>query len=529
MTRRIAAWCLPIALVCAIRTPRAFAQEPTIPAGAPGAPGSTVSSLGATPGAGASPFGFAPGAGEMILGGRPGPSFPRVPASVTTPGLAAPGSVGPRGIAPPARLPVTVVPLYGPLALPNDKEEAGPPEGLTLDQAIERLVRDNLLLRAREMEIPLSKADVLTAGLRANPILFADTQLVPYGKYTRARNGGPTQYDVNVSHPIDLSGKRPARKFSAERAANVLEAQFQDIVRLQIDNLYTAYVDVLAARETVRFAETSLTGLKRVFEVTEFTYQRGNATRPDLDRIRIQRGGAEAGLAEARERLRHAKRTLATFLNVPADQAEAIELRGTIADLDSPPSAVEELTRLAIGQRPDLIAQRLGVGRAQADVRLAKAEKYSDVYVLYQPYTYQNNTPTGTKSPTSWAVGVTAALPVSNRNQGGILRARLNVTQTEVELAALERRVATEVVRAEREYAVSRAIVERMEREVLPAATQMRDDAFELFVKGEQDALAYFNTQRDYNGAIRLYRDALVRHRRSMLRLNTVVAQRVLP
>ena len=32
------------------------------------------------------------------------------------------------------------------------------------------------------MEIPQARADVLTASLRANPIFYADTQLVPYGR-----------------------------------------------------------------------------------------------------------------------------------------------------------------------------------------------------------------------------------------------------------------------------------------------------------------------------------------------------------
>ena len=39
----------------------------------------------------------------------------------------------------------------------------------------------------------------------------------------------------------------------ASRALEVMEAQYQNEVRLAIQNLYIAYVDVLAARETVRY------------------------------------------------------------------------------------------------------------------------------------------------------------------------------------------------------------------------------------------------------------------------------------
>ena len=51
----------------------------------------------------------------------------------------------------------------------------------------------------------MAQADVLTASLRQNPIFYADGQLLPYGHYSFARPGGPQQYDVNVTIPLDVS------------------------------------------------------------------------------------------------------------------------------------------------------------------------------------------------------------------------------------------------------------------------------------------------------------------------------------
>jgi hypothetical protein len=73
---------------------------------------------------------------------------------------------------------------------------------LSLDEAIDRLVHENLDLRSKFYEIPQAKADILTASLRANPVFYADAQLVPYGRYTRTQPGGQTQYDVNISMPV---------------------------------------------------------------------------------------------------------------------------------------------------------------------------------------------------------------------------------------------------------------------------------------------------------------------------------------
>ena len=89
---------------------------------------------------------------------------------------------------------------------------------MDLDAAIEQLVKQNLDLEAARLEIPMAEADVLTANLRANPIFYADTQLIPYGHYSFLRPGGPPQSDININYPLDITFKRAARTRSAREA-----------------------------------------------------------------------------------------------------------------------------------------------------------------------------------------------------------------------------------------------------------------------------------------------------------------------
>ena len=184
---------------------------------------------------------------------------------------------------------------------------------------------------------------------------------------------------------------------------------------------------------------------------------------------------------------------------------------------------------MALDSRPDIAAYRLGILRAEGEVRLAHANRLSDVYLLYQPYTFQNNAPFDKESTRSWALGVTVPLPLYNRNQGNIQRARINVSQSRVELAEREQQVVSEVQRAQGGYILTRAAIQRIENRLLPAATRARDDAYRLFTQGEEEAIIFLNAQREFNEASRQYRDMLVRHRRSMLALNTAVGRRLLP
>lgn len=463
---------------------------------------------------------------ESPLGGRAGPSAPRVPSGVTRPGR----ETAPRAAigAPAPEAPRAALPLYG--ALETDGEEpAAPAGGLTLDQAIELLVRNNLSLRSKATEIPKADADILTAGLRANPVLYADSQMIPYQSYSAERPGGPVQYDINITYPLDLTGKREARTAVAHEAKRVVEAQYQDAVRLAIDNLYGAYVDILAARETVRFAKAGTAGLERLLEVVREQEKNDFTTPVEVKRVEIQVEEAEQSAQDAEAALADARFALASLLRLPPEQAETLEVSGVLNDLPPPPPPVEELIGRALAERPDLDAYRLAIGRAKAEQGLAHANRMENVFLMVQPYTFQDNSPFGEKSAHSFAVGVTVPLPLFDRNQGNIARAELSVHQSHMELDDLERRVIGEVQRAERLYQASRRAATRFGQKVVPESRLIRATNLDLFRGGETSLPNYLEAQREFNDAVRLYRDALVQHRRAALRLNTAVGCRIMP
>jgi cobalt-zinc-cadmium efflux system outer membrane protein len=418
-------------------------------------------------------------------------------------------------------------PIYGPLEIPQEDEE-GPPDGLSLDEAIERLVRENYDLRSKAFEIPQARADELTAGLRANPFVFASASSYPYQAYSPTRPGENT-YSMTIIHPFDVNHKRRARVEVASRARAVLEAQYQDVVRIEIDGLYSAFLDVVAARETVRYARAGMAGLERVLQTARAQLEAGDISEPDYERVANLHDTAEIQLEQAGFALSQAKLSLGMLINLSGDEVDRIEVRGTLIDTAPPPPPRDELLQIALVQRPDLIAYRMGVRRARADVGLARKERFQDVFLLYSPYEFRNNAPTGGQSVAAWSVAAMATVPLYDRNQGVIRRAELNVQQTQTEMQALVRRIESEVDRAAREYAASRAAVERWERVILPRSMRIRDAERRRFESKDASALDFLNAQRAYNDDVRAYRDAVIRHRRSMLSLNTAVGERILP
>jgi len=494
-------------------------------------PGTTEPALGPGPGALMTTMDSPAGGGGIgVIGGRRRTS--RLPRGRGPTGTAA-FAVN-RGMSLPETLPMPTptTTLRGPATAIDDAilDDEGPADGVTLDAAIERIMTANLDIRALRHELTQADADILTAGLRTNPLVYMDTQFIPYGAFTDQRPGGPTQYDLNITYPLDVSRKRQARTVVARMAKSTLEAQFQDVVRRQIDNVYRGFVNLQAARidrlmatSAVRRQEQFLAELKRRARPND------DAAADTIDHLTLVLERARNTLGDAEEAFADAQEGLAVLLNIPVDQTATLEPKGRLHDAFPNPPSAEELAAIALRCRPDLQAARMGVTRAGAEVSLQRANRFDDVYLFYDPITYQDNRPINALSSHSWAVGLTFSLPIFNRNQGNIARAQSNVVQTKLELSSLERRVVSEARLAERECQRSRDALEQIEKTILPRIEATLRRKTEQLAAGTISADDYQGHLDDAAEVTQSHRDAIVRNRRAMLDLNTAVGLRVLP
>lgn len=416
--------------------------------------------------------------------------------------------------------------LTGPLGVPA--QDDGPTGALSLKDAVESLLAVNSDLAAKYQDIPKARAEILTAGLRNNPLLFVNVSNIPYGHFSPQRPTA-TNYDLTVIQPVDINGKRGYRIRAAQEAENVQEAQFQDAVRRKVDRLNDAFVDVLEARLALRALQSGLARLQAMEAMVRPRVEKGQLPSTEIDAVIVALANAELAIPRAGSALLQSRQALALLLGVPCHQAAALEVSGTLHDRAPQPPCMEELVRIALQTRPDLAAYRLGLGRALADLRRESAESVDDIFVLYTPFTANNYSPLGKQSASGWGLSVLFSLPFFDRNQGEIARARVNVTQTRMERQGLERRIINEVQYAATEYAVSGETVRQYERDVLSDSRTLRDEQDRLFAHGQISFDSWLEAQKEYDEIVREYLETLVYHRRTMLRLNSAVGQCILP
>jgi len=443
---------------------------------------------------------------QGIIGGRPGPSPGRYQPGMSAPPRTNYGTARTDDVGRPAPFPESRNALN---EAPSDKGDIRPwiglESGITLDEAVQIMLRNNLDLKVQYSEICQAEADVTTASLRANPIVYMDSQQIPYGSFAPSNASGPIQYDVNIVHPLDVSGKRRTRTASAQLAREAVAVQFRNAVRLQIDNVYRVYVDALVAQRNFELAEG---GKVKDDAAAAFTFD-----------------GAD-------EINRAARQNLALLLNVPASYIQSRQLHGRVLyTCQELPLSTSELIDRALRTRPDLIAQRLNIQRAEADVAASKANRLDDLQLLYQPYTFHDGRTAGERNNLAWAVGVTVPMPIYNRQQGNIRKAELIADQMRTQYASLRAAVIADVEAAVLEHESAYKAYLRAKKDVQEPelGASVRSGEIRGTARDVERLVAVVNKLRTelYNDRVMKFGEAITRHRRSMLRVDTAVGERV--
>jgi len=106
-----------------------------------------------------------------------------------------------------------------------------PPARITLDEAIDMALKHNHSLQAARTMILQNQAQEITANLRPNPTLSADTQFLPLftpSDFTANYFDNNAQFDVGLGYLVERGKKRQHRLQAAKDQTAVTVAQVGD-------------------------------------------------------------------------------------------------------------------------------------------------------------------------------------------------------------------------------------------------------------------------------------------------------------
>lgn len=371
--------------------------------------------------------------------------------------------------------------------------EHNTPTPITLEQALEKARGESPALRNAQAMLELARADQTRA--RTYP---HNPQLSLTGADRSGGGDSTTDRGVEIGQEIEIGGQRGRRIAAAEALLLSAEEDFRYAELQLVNRVERAFARALAEERRVAIAASEQALVEHLLTFEERRLEAGAGTQLDLNLAR-------AAAARGRQRV---EVSLAQRAVVRADLAEVIGLDPArpLVPLTSERPARQELASLealvarATASRPDLVARQRSVEAARRRVELERRKARPNLRASLFSRREEGDDILG------GSIGI--AIPLFDRNQGGIQAARAESAQAEAELDRTELAVRRSVVDAHARYVAAVNAVTSLESLVvgtLEESLELLETALEA---GKVNAADVLVLRRELVEAQRLFVDA---------------------
>lgn len=385
---------------------------------------------------------------------------------------------------------------------------AQPPRSLSLQQALRDARSRNPVLKAAQLDIQVSQADVVTAGLRPNPLLNNQTlQLVRPGRFaegTGALNNQNRQVWWQLTSVVNVAQQRQKGVALAEQTVELSRRNVVETERNLLFDVAQNWLNAWNARGNIELIAQAQRTLDTLVTINKVRLRNQVITQTDLLRTQI--------LAD-QYRLR-AQVTRQQYLN------QLVQLRRLLATTDSLEVPLEDdltffaptdtLIDGALRSRSDVRVAEQAVEVAQRNTRLQEALRIPrpEMGAIYNP---QNSLP---------YIGFfgTFPLPFFNKNQGNIQRAKVFEQQTQQVVDYTRQQVRADVTTAYRSYDTQRNNLDRYGA-IIDQANQILSSVRYAYLKGGTSIVDFLEAQRSWLDVQQEYLNTQTEFRRSLIQL----------
>jgi cobalt-zinc-cadmium efflux system outer membrane protein len=396
------------------------------------------------------------------------------------------------------------------------------PTRITLDQAIDLALAHNHAIQATRTLILQNQAQEITANLRPNPILGADSQFIPVfspENFSADNLNQTQQFDIGLGYLFERGHKRQRRLQAAKDLTSVTRAQVADAERTLAFSVGQQFVSVLLAESTLEFAQQDLQAFQQTVDIGQAQFKAGFISEGDYLKIKLQLLQFQTDVSSARLAKVQALvglRQLLGYNSVPAGY-------DLIGDLAYQPvqGSMEDFQMKAMQLRPDFKAAEVGVTAARSQILLAKADAKVDVNGTAD-YSHVGGQSTA-------SLFVNFALPIFNRNQGEIARTGFALTQAQQQQQAASDTVLSDVSNAYEAVKSNGEVVQLYTSGYLKQAQDSRDISEYSYKRGAASLLDFLDAERSYRSVQLAYRQALASYMTALEQLKEAVGTRNLP
>ena len=311
----------------------------------------------------------------------------------------------------------------------------------TLERVIAAALSRHPIVEAAQARVEASRGDLLTASALPNPL---GTVWVENAAFPGSQLGIPLNREIStfVTWPLEPLIQRPSRVRHADEELKVAQASLALARRQVAVEATRAFYHVALAQALADEAEENRARIDQVATYNRARVDEGVTAEGELLRIELEldRAGTDVTFADvelARARGEFAPYVLDAQPGVQLAAALRVEVPSVKAPASTSLPAMRDLLARARDQRPELIGGRGRVAAASAAVDVEKTLSIRQVGATLGSKRVEGQS--------TMVAGLSVAVPLFNRNRGGVARAEGERLAADRELAWAERTIAANV------------------------------------------------------------------------------------
>jgi outer membrane protein, heavy metal efflux system len=390
---------------------------------------------------------------------------------------------------------------------------------LTFDSAKVRLLRENLQILSSYYEISLAEADLVQSKLWRNPYLVWNQDM-----YSTTRNdymNYKNQFLIQVEQVFSISGKHLWNVRMAKLGIRQNRLQLQDVLRGLLYEFGEKYWSLDALEKKQSLYIQTVEKYDRLIESFENRLKVGATSVNEVLRLKSERLAVISDVMHNKNELIETMANLRQLMNLKENVFLIIEdktLSG-FNDEFKPAQLIDE----ALTIRPDAELANLQIEYQETNLKLQRANAVPDVKLAYQPSDKGSNY----VRPYQGMVFETS-LPLFDRNQGNIKRAKLQIKQATAQQLQIENKVSNEVIAAFSQWLNIREGFKNFTPAFMQSITELSQNADQNYDKKNINILQYIDLQRIYIQNQSQFIDLQLYYAQSINRLNFTVGKEVL-
>ena len=371
-------------------------------------------------------------------------------------------------------------------------------QNISYGEYMERVLRDNIALTAKNLDI-----DIADAGVTGSKVFNDPTLAVSYTNNEDWSKGLGQGIEVELGKTFTF-GVRRERMDIAESERRQSIALLEEYMRHFRADATIAYLENLRARMIHTEAVEVYKSISEVAANDSIRFIKGDIAESDWLESRMAQGVARNAVLDAERELCNTAITMGYYMN-SLDGAENMRGTGTL-EISEQPTSINDYIQTALERRPDIIIAIESADIAKAKARFNKAQRRPELDVnIGATYNFSNPDFTTIKA------GIAVPLKFSSLNKGERIIDATLAQQAEIEVREARLQVEAEVMQAYRSFGFTSKQTETFSHEMLDDMRKVVENKRKAYELGEIAFLDYLIVQRNENEMRHQYIDALFR------------------